>query len=556
MKLSKTGLAVFLLSAVLILFASYPAAVNIFQGKIVLGENNFDLAGNIWLMNRYQEFRGSSPYEDSFFYTRMICYPFGFDVRNMLNIFPALLFSYIVNFRHFILTVNLLIILIFGFNYFSMYFLARYVLRKQSLAALSGFAFSTSYHIYVLLGSGKLEKLLIGFVPLALLFIIKLINGEASARHRIFAGIFTGLAFLSDYHSIYFMFIFAVAYLLFVSLTSGKRPGIKSLAASTAVISLIVLFMSLPLITLFYEAYTADIVAQKGKYLATKDTLEHKLSDIVLKYEIRLPFTMFAILLASVFFLKRMDKSSYFWLISIIIFWLLALGNYIVLPGLFQHAGIKKLFMPLYFMRKYLPGMARLSGSERIVYYVYVAAAIYIVKVIDHMLIYIKPAKGKIAVMAAFCLLVSFELVCFNRDFPIKSYKFDIPEYYRTDLTGAGAFLHLPVFAADKTQMIFQPWHKKPICGYELGLENEYVINPGLLKLFRSNLFIQDLMYLNYTFLFFLNRDYFKTLYPYTQPEKVSGIILRNIMSRHIEYLKKHCGEPVYQNDLMMVFGI
>ena len=121
MIIKKESILTVLISAALIITASFPLAVNLFNGRIPIG-TNIDLAGNMWLMWRFKAILNDD-LKESPFVTRLLCYPFTFDIRyNFSNMFPAFLYSFAVSFNHFNLTFNILIMLIFAFNYTGVYF--------------------------------------------------------------------------------------------------------------------------------------------------------------------------------------------------------------------------------------------------------------------------------------------------------------------------------------------------------------------------------------------------------------------------------------------------
>ena len=268
-----------------------------------------------------------------------------------------------------------------------------------------------------------------------------------------------------------------------------------------------------------------------------RDPVPHRIEDIVYKYNLRLPYSLFAALLASLPFLRKAERKYLFLFCAMMFFWILSLGNYLSLPSILSGLGINSMNMPFYYLRKILPGLSRLRGPEIIVFYVYIIAGVYLARAVEMLIHEFMLSGFRIVIYVLVIFAVVAELMVYSEDYPVKSLEFRVPAIYDTIRKSGSAIIYLPLFLGVKSEIIYQIWHKQPIAEYALGIEREEFIDRDYFEYFRNNIFLQNLLLLSYD----------------VDLEKLAGEQNR----RHIEELKKiGVGYLIYsRKDALVIRG-
>lgn len=210
----------FLIYNVLALLYTYPIIFN-FRDKII---GHRDAWWNVWVMWWTKQAIGSP--EHHLWYSDYLFYPQGFYLsRGYDNIINVLLSIPLQEVFSLPVIYNILVIANFGLAAFTAYLFVKHLYGNRTVSFLAGIIFGFSTYM-LMRGTGHLNLLTIGFVPLFILYFIKL-HHKGNQRYVILTAICLLLVALSSWQYLIFSTYFIILYLLYY-LLFGRKKIIKT----------------------------------------------------------------------------------------------------------------------------------------------------------------------------------------------------------------------------------------------------------------------------------------------------------------------------------------
>lgn len=250
----KEYLIVLTIYLLLTLILTYPLIVHFTTHIAGNGGDGWQNVWNMWWMKKALMDMHTNPY-----YTDYLFQPTGstliFQTMNPFNAVLSIPLQYAFNL---VITYNVIFVMSFMLCGFSMYLLALHITNNKFASLVAGFIFCFSpYHMAH--GLGHLQLVSMQFIPLFILYLIKMTEEGGSDRHAITASVFLVLVALCDWYYLFFCFMFLA---LFVIHTAWmRRFDFKILVKRAAIVfALTFLALSPYFIAMIKEATTNIII--------------------------------------------------------------------------------------------------------------------------------------------------------------------------------------------------------------------------------------------------------------------------------------------------------
>jgi hypothetical protein len=385
-------------------------------------------------------------FHSSLFFTNMQFFPVGKDVLAYNGGFLIPLIS--VPFQYLfglICSYNLIILLAFTFAGYGMYLLAKYLLKNELAAFISGFIFLFNPFLLFLVAKGLASLIMVGFVPMYILYLLKASENEG-IKNIFISALFLLLIAFSTFHYTMVVLIFTAFYSLILIYRLDK-----SAIRRIGMIILVFIVVSSPYIYLFLKHIISGSFSGfsnlklplffKGNVIDDPDKpihyilgggsfvqagifhrIKESISDI--------PFTLILLVLVSLF-IKNKGKLK-FWLFSAFLFLLFACGPYLMIKKGFAITP-ETVIIPLPFLLFYnfIPFFSRFHWPERFLVVAYLSLAMISGYSLKYIFGFIKSRICQVFLGGLFILLLIAETwVCSLTYFPLKLRKADIPAYY------------------------------------------------------------------------------------------------------------------------------
>lgn len=288
---------------------------------------------------------------DDLFRTGMLHWPAGislvFHTLSLSNALPAQLFIPVFGL---VGTYNLLIYLHFVGAGLAMYVLARHLVRSPLAAFVAGYLFTFSpYHL--MRSTGHLNLFSTEGIPLYIYFLWRMRERPSwrMAGGALAALVYTGYA---DLYLLLFLFVFTLLFVLYALLTRTSWRFYRTLALVGIATALILTPMLYPLLTEKFTTTTHEVISHDpARYSA--DALSFFIPGIHSAYrDWTAPFwqnwsgTMESttyigwtviVLAAFALWRRRREPSAWFWGVTAVIFFVLALGPYLHVNGVIHY---------------------------------------------------------------------------------------------------------------------------------------------------------------------------------------------------------------------------
>lgn len=240
--------------------------------KYIIGDygDGWHFIWNIWWIKEKVILEGNF---SRLFYTDYLFYPHGatlvFHTLSPLNGFVAFPLTHILNL---IATYNCLVLISFVLSGYFGYLLTNYFTQNKFLSFLSGmFITFSSYHTGKALGYFNLLK--IEYLILFIYFYFRFLR-EKKLKWIIISGLLLGMVGLSDFHYLYFSFIFISFSAIYFSLTKVlEKEKFLSISGflfhNFMIIAIASLITSPWLVPMYREYITSDWMKKYGEFRTT-----------------------------------------------------------------------------------------------------------------------------------------------------------------------------------------------------------------------------------------------------------------------------------------------
>lgn len=292
-------------------------------------------------------------FHTNLFYTYYLYYPVGMDLSlytltyfNTLFSLPLqLIFNEIVTF-------NIMVLFSFVMSGFGVFLLVKYLTKNTKAAFISGviFAFSPFRFAHI----AHLTVISTEWIPFFILYLIKTIK-EKSMKNAILGGLFLSLTALSEWHYLLFLSIFSLLILLYYLKVDRRLILSKQFLTNTFIISLVFLSITFPFLLALIQGAVSNPQATRPldpSIIASADLFAFltpaKFHPIFGKYvswayelftrdiQENTVFLGYTTIALSIYALLKIDrKKTKFWILSAVIFLILALGPVLHVFGKF-----------------------------------------------------------------------------------------------------------------------------------------------------------------------------------------------------------------------------
>jgi hypothetical protein len=219
-KLVKEYVLVALAFLLISLVFFWPLLSNITQVVPGVGGDTFQSMWNLWWVPYSLFTLGSSPYV-----THMVFYPVGANLATQTMAPIAGIVSLLFQWVSLAFSLNMIFLIGFALSGLFMYMLAFHITKNRIASFIAGFIFAFS-PIHTVQSFGHLQFMNIGFIPLFLLFFIKMFE-EHRHRDAILAGVsFVLLTFMGDIEQALMTMVIAFLILVYLALTKSNRPKV------------------------------------------------------------------------------------------------------------------------------------------------------------------------------------------------------------------------------------------------------------------------------------------------------------------------------------------
>lgn len=415
------------------------------------------------------------------FYTYYQYWPNGisllFHTLNLSNSLLSIPLQYLFSLTT---TYNILILLNFSFNGFATYLLVHYLTKNKIASFVAGYILAFSPYMFAH-ALGHLNLMSFAWVPLAILFIIKMSRGEAKWYLPTLFIVLTGL---SDWYYFFYLGIFLIFYLLFVFITNRKiffqGPFGKYLIL-TILISLAILSPYLGSMIYFkiktndFNIITHNPIDQSVDFLAffipnaTSRFRDHFMTFWrnwhwtwegigYLGYSV-LVFSLYSIL-------KVRTKEIFFWLICVLLFGVLALGPYLHVNGKLFHFPL-----PYYFLDHYLPFMDLQGMPARFAVMVYLSLAVLAGYAITNII------KTRTILKIIFVSVLLIILIVEYLPYKLVISPVPIPDFYVVMQNDPDNYAILDISNEENLALFYQTIHHKKLINGHVSRQSQTSIN-------------------------------------------------------------------------------
>jgi hypothetical protein len=455
-------------------------------------------------------------------FTDSIFYPRGVDLTFPLVFgfgLPLVVSIPFVHFLGIILTYNLFIIGSFILSSYATFRLVKYLTGDSYSAWISGMIFGFSPY-FLVRSLTHLNLLANGiWIPLYILFFIKSMRDGRTAN-MILASFIFSLTVVSNFYYAFFLGIFTILYVLFylrfTMVTTEKELLLKRLFFIACVISLFLL----PLAWLIFTQDRSDVTIDvpKTEFLKySADLLAFFIPSILhslwgnLVIPIYTHFTGNAVeqtvylgymvlVLSLIGVLRASHQETFFWVLSALVFFVLALGPFLHINGKdhfldFYGTPVR---VPLpYLLLFFIPFMNTLRGASRSGIMVMLALAVLAGYGARHLLRQLEERSGARLLLLVFIIaIIGLEFLIIP--FPLVDAR--IPKVYQkiaTEREKGGTVLDVPLHRVLSKYEYYQTTHRKRLLlgqapRISLSLVINYADSVPLIKFFKNPELIQD----------------------------------------------------------------
>ncbi|MDO8643192.1 MAG: hypothetical protein Q7R76_06475 [Candidatus Woesearchaeota archaeon] len=338
-----TNLKIFFLYLLIASIATYPLILKLEEPLGVNPQDNLSFMWNFWWMKKVFT-EGKNP-----LYTDALFYPTGINMAfTDMTFFNSIIGMVIGEATDYVTAFNLIAFLTCVFGAFTMYLLLVYLLKNRYAAFFGGYIYAFGpWHIYKI--NSSLIWASIEFVPLFLLFLFKTTE-EPTKKNALLMGLFLALTF---YTSIPFAFVMVLFSLIYTAWLLVTKKATKKLAACLGLGAL--------LFTALVSPIVISMIIARGEYIATTNpgqdlsmysvrTSAHLIATGVHTKTVIGVTTIILGLAGSLLLFKKKKGEAVLWLSSLLIFFVLNLGDQGIKVGKQIYA--ENLLMPAYFLRQ------------------------------------------------------------------------------------------------------------------------------------------------------------------------------------------------------------
>lgn len=424
-KIQKIFLILFLF-IVLTVINTYPLILHINTHAAGHSEDHFQNMWNFWWMNKSVFDLKQNPY-----FSQYIFYPDGASlVLHTLSPISSLIsipLQHLLD-NNLVLTYNLIFIFTIALVGLSMHTLAYYLTKNHFASFMAGYLLAFSPYMLEH-AMGHLNLIAIYFLPLYILFLIKLKNNQ-SIKNIIWLALFAILTFYTDFYQMIFLFFFTIIYLIYRLIFD--RVGLnKKYFLSLFFVVLIILIFTSPLLIKSTEAFFSNkFTPNHDIYYWSPDILTFftvgpnspfyriaghvKANNQNIENQNYIGLTVLFLLIIGFI---RIKSNTKFWYFSAAAFFIFSLGSILKISG-------HDLFtLPYYYIFKIFPFI---SISSRFMALFYISTAVICAFSIKYLLAKTDLKIKKVTLGATVFLLVflEFQIV------PFKLTAVNVPEFY------------------------------------------------------------------------------------------------------------------------------
>lgn len=448
-----------LLYSVLIAIITYPLISFVLSGaqSDIIGQfNQPDLAGVLW----YHWWFGYSLENGlDFFYNRYLSYPYGENAWLRVGGFSSFFFCYpVMKICGLVKGCNIMFFLILLMNCLSGFLLINELVKNKYLAFLGGGLICFNVFIFREISAGRLEQVSIFWIILYFWALIKLKKTKAKIYIFISALFFLMTSLTAWHYGVILCFVFLF---WMISMLIEKQWKVFEFSLFSFLTAIILIAPVVFIFTAnFNGAYNNSFSI--GETSSIQFSLFRVMKEFSLdaggfffyagrhiKIKISLVTFIFSFIFAVIYFWR---KYNIFWLfvwVGAIIF---SLG-----PILQFNQVSTGIYLPFYWLVKYIPFMGRFLWPYRFLVLFYLASIVIIVTVI-------KESKKRVFISVGCVLFIILELALyFQYIFPVKSSKIEVSSIYR-ELTQLpqGIVLKLPFYGyGSQNFLYYQTIHQK-----------------------------------------------------------------------------------------------
>jgi hypothetical protein len=305
------------------------------------------------------------------FHTPYLYHPWGaslyFHTLNILNGFLALPLQLLLGHT---VAYNLLVVVSFALGGYCTFLLASDHMEEKSAAFVAGMIFTFSpFHLWH--ANGRMQLVAIQWLPLYILFLLRTLE-RRSARSALLASLSLLLTSLTDWYYLLYLFLFTALAVAYHFWKEGNGQAIKETLMLMALIVALFLFLDSPiLLPMLREAsgqdymfapfghtvsYSADLLSffipssshflWGGKVQAWRAAFLGGWNENFMGYTV--------LFLAALSLIAPLRKRTGLWLISSLLFFLLALGPFLHLDG----RKVSAIPLPYALLYRFLPFLA------------------------------------------------------------------------------------------------------------------------------------------------------------------------------------------------------
>ncbi len=433
-----------------------------------------DMSSTIWLRWYFKTNLDTLITNPSvFFHPILLFYPWGFDTYvadggNYIDVLLTLPLSYLFGFPA---DYNLFIFFTLVFNAFTAFLLLHEITGRRWISLLAAIPYGFNVFCLDEIAQGRILQAFGPFIPLAMLYIIKMYKGGKIRRWSVLAGFFMALIALSYwFYGCFFLFWLCI-YGLVRFIRSPKQYRVKILFRSIAALVIfgaIVLPFFYPFLKQLLQSGTVQGLSAQSLLTEAK-LFESSLVDGLTSFEAvagqqpGMPFfepTVLVPILLLLVFIKA-KKRPVAWMVSLVFFYIMYLGPSLDISWL----GFR-IPLPFKALATYVPFFSRFLWPNRflIMFFAALSAcmAFALTTISDRW-----PAKlswGKIPAYLLVMVMLVYPLMV-GKEFPISLVEPPHPFYHQLAQEPMSAVINLPLFtsATQGLSMRFQMIHGQPM---------------------------------------------------------------------------------------------
>ncbi len=403
----------------------------------------------------------------SLYHTDMLFYPRGVDLMyhsfSHVNTGLALLLDPLTGY---IAAHNVTVLLAYILGGFGMYLLARHVTHSLGAGLVAGLIFAfTTYHIDQ---SSHLIALSTQWIPLWILCVIRLFNGERPLRHALLGALFLTLTALSSWHLLLFSMLWLAFYLVYLLAWKRERlrwPTLRALGLMGVVTLILVGPFLLPLLIgqLDGTAGGGVVVPYRGEnaidvlafFVPSRrhpliGPLVEALQQRIGRRQVFLGYIPLALALLGV--VKNWRKAR-FWALSTPLFFTMSLGAYIRFNGVLSQRPLQPWLLSFSsFIRD--PTRLTIMTTLGLAFLAAIGVA-WLLRQIDH--------SARTWVVVGLSILIMFEYL----PWPFPTTPVNVPTFYQQirQETDSFALADIPLQQLELRRLImfYQIVHQKPV---------------------------------------------------------------------------------------------